>query len=85
VLQAQGDLSGALEAYQAGLNIGEPLAALDARNTEWQRDLSLSHDRIGEVLQAQGDFVGATAAHERGVGDNRAPGRTRSNERHVAS
>ena len=40
------------------LAIAEALAARDPANTEWQRDLSVSHDRIGDVLVAQGDGPG---------------------------
>ncbi len=64
---AQGDLPGALEAYQAGLAIGEALARRDPANTEWQRDLSVSHDRIGDVLVAQGDRGGALKAYQAGL------------------
>ena len=40
--------------------IREALAARDPANTQWQRDLSVSHDNIGNVLVAQGD---GPAAH----------------------
>ncbi len=63
VLRAQGDLSGALAAYRAGLAIAEPLAARDPSRALWQRDLSVSHDRIGDVLGAQGDLSGALTAY----------------------
>ena len=62
VLQAQGDLPGALAAFRKALEIGERLAAADPSNTQWQRDLSVSHEMIGRVLQAQGDLPGALAA-----------------------
>ena len=64
VLVAQGDGPGALAAYQAGMAIAEGLAKRDPANTEWQRDLSVSHDRIGNVLEAQGDGPGALAAYQ---------------------
>ncbi|HAD26740.1 MAG TPA: hypothetical protein DCF61_13480, partial [Alphaproteobacteria bacterium] len=32
-----------------------------------QRDLSVSHERIGDVLVAQGDLAGAIAAYEASV------------------
>ena len=35
------------------------LAAQDTTNAGWQRDLSVSHDRVGDVLLAQGDAAGA--------------------------
>src|SRR2546421_571272 len=37
------------------------------RNTEWQRDLSVSHNGIGDVLVAQGDRAGALAAYRAGL------------------
>ncbi|HSU03933.1 MAG TPA: tetratricopeptide repeat protein, partial [Acetobacteraceae bacterium] len=43
--------------------IREHLAAQDAGNAEWQRDLSVSHERIGDVRRAQGDVEGALAAY----------------------
>ncbi|MFM8276491.1 MAG: hypothetical protein ACKN89_05790, partial [Cyanobium sp.] len=64
VLVSQGDGSGALAAYQAGLTIREGLAKRDPANTEWQRDLSVSHDRIGDVRLSQGDGPGALAAFQ---------------------
>ena len=41
---------------------GLDLAARDPANTEWQRDLSLSHGMIGDVLKDQGDGLGALYA-----------------------
>ena len=42
-------------AYRAGLAIAERLAALDPSNADWQRDLSVSHDKIGDCRMARGD------------------------------
>ena len=64
VRQAQGDLTGALQAYEADLAITERLAALDPGNAEWQRDLSVSWEKLGNVRQAQGDLTGALQAYE---------------------
>ena len=61
---AQGNLSGALEAYQASLDIRDALAKADPNNTEWQRDLSVSHDRIGNIRTAQGNLSGALQAYQ---------------------
>ena len=49
---------GALQAYRDSLAIAEKLAAQDAGNTDWQRDLSVSFDRIGDVQSARGDLEG---------------------------
>jgi hypothetical protein len=44
--------------------IAEALAKRDPANTEWQRDLSVSHNKIGDVLMAQGDGPGALGAYQ---------------------
>ena len=43
------------------------MTSCDPANTGWQRDLSVSHDRIGDVLVAQGDGPGALAAYRTGL------------------
>ena len=57
----------ALAAYRRSLAIAEKLAAADPGNTEWQRDLSVSHDRIGDVLVAAGRREEALAAYRRSL------------------
>ena len=52
VLQAQGDLTGALELFYKGLEIAKGLARADPSNAHWQRDVSMSHEKVGGVLQA---------------------------------
>src|SRR5712692_3299691 len=49
-LVSQGKLDEALEAYRDSLAIRERLVASDRSNTQWQRDLSLSRNKIGDVL-----------------------------------
>jgi predicted negative regulator of RcsB-dependent stress response len=41
--------------------------ARDPANTQWQRDLSVSETKIGDVLVAQGAGPGALAAYRRGL------------------
>ena len=60
----QGDLDGALAAFEAGKTVAERLAAADSANNVWQHDLSVSWDRLGNVRVAQGDLGGALAAFE---------------------
>lgn len=36
-------------------------------NSEWQRDLSVSQDRIDAILQAQGDLAGALKDFQAGM------------------
>src|SRR6516225_796689 len=53
VLQAQGNLPDALNAYRDALTIRERLAKTDPGNTGWQSDLASSYNLVGSVLQAQ--------------------------------
>jgi hypothetical protein len=63
VRQAQGDLAGALVAYEASHAIRERLATSDLGNTEWQRDLIVSHWRIAAVLEELPERRGEVATH----------------------
>jgi tetratricopeptide (TPR) repeat protein len=63
VLRDQGDLGGALSAYRESLAVRKCLADADPSNAGWQRDLSVSQDKIGDVLENQGDLAGALAAY----------------------
>jgi tetratricopeptide (TPR) repeat protein len=63
VATALGDLADASGHYIAAMKLAAALAARDPANTQWQRDLSVSHERIGDVLVAQGDGAGALAAY----------------------
>jgi len=49
-LQIQGDIAAALEAAERSRDIMLGLLAEDAGNEQWQKELSLSYNRIGEVL-----------------------------------
>ena len=62
--QAQGDLAAALTSYQASHAIFGHLAQADPGNAGWQRDLSSSHIKIGEVQQAQGDLPAALTSYQ---------------------
>ncbi len=53
---AQGNLPVARRFYEAALAIARPIAKADANNAGWQRDLSVSYDRVGDVLVAQGNL-----------------------------
>jgi predicted negative regulator of RcsB-dependent stress response len=59
----QGYLDDALSAYRDGLAIAKALALKDSGNTQWQRDLSVSYDRIGDVLVTQGQLDDALAIY----------------------
>ncbi|MFD1303059.1 hypothetical protein, partial [Methylobacterium marchantiae] len=53
-LFAQGDLSGALASFTAGLSIAEGLSRSDPGNAQWRRDLALSHGCVALIDAAQG-------------------------------
>ena len=59
----QGDLPGALDAYTAAMDIAKSLAEADKDNAGWQRDLSVSLNRIADVKVDQGDLTGALNAY----------------------
>ncbi len=53
-----------LRPIEEALAIGRKLAAADPGNAEWQRDLNVSLNRIGDVRLAAGDRAGALKAYE---------------------
>ena len=59
-----GDLDAALVSYKADLAIAQALAQQDASNTLWQRDLSISHEKIGDIQRAQGDLDAALISYQ---------------------
>jgi tetratricopeptide (TPR) repeat protein len=61
------DLSAALTSYQASLAIRDRLAKADPGNAGWQRDLSVSYEKIGDVHTDRGDTLQAIAAFDRAL------------------
>ena len=61
---AQGNLAEALKAYQDSLAIADRLAKADPGNAGWQRDLSVSYDKVGDVLVAQGNLAEALKSYQ---------------------
>ena len=61
------DLAAAKGAFTAALRLAESRLARDPANTEWQRDLSVSHNKIGDLLLAQGDGPAALAAYRQSL------------------
>ena len=59
-----GDRAGALSAYEESLAVRRKLAAADPGNAGWQRDVSASLVKVGDVRLAAGDRAGALAAYE---------------------
>jgi len=61
------DLAGALKSYNDSLAIADRLAKSDPGNAGWQRDLSLSYERVGNVQVGQGDLAGALKSYRDGL------------------
>ncbi len=62
-----GYLDAAMRSYARARELVEALAARDPANMGWQRDRSVSYNKIGNVLVAQGDGPGALAAYRKGL------------------
>jgi hypothetical protein len=54
VALAQGKLADAARAYSDSLAILKTLAAGDPSNALWQRGLSISYEKLGDVAKRQG-------------------------------
>jgi hypothetical protein len=52
VLRQQGDLAGALVAYQETLQLRQRLTESEPSNAGWQRDLSVSQKKVRDLLHA---------------------------------
>ena len=63
----------------------EQLLRTDPGNAGWQRDLSVSYDRVGDVLVAQGNLPEALKSYRDGARDQRAAGERRSRQRRLAA
>jgi tetratricopeptide (TPR) repeat protein len=63
---AQGELPGALTAYQAAHAILERLTLADPGNAYRQEDLAVSHLKIGDALRAHGNLPDALTAYQSG-------------------
>ncbi len=59
----RGELGAALASYRSGLDIAEGLAKADPGNTGWQRDLSVSYNKVADVLVALGQLPEALTAY----------------------
>jgi tetratricopeptide (TPR) repeat protein len=63
-----GNLSQATTFLHKAVNAFTELAAQDPSNAEWQRDLSISYNKIGDVLSAQGKLEEAITAYRDSLG-----------------
>ncbi|MCY4334401.1 MAG: tetratricopeptide repeat protein [Litoreibacter sp.] len=64
---SKGELSPALQVYEAGLKISRELAARDPGNADWAREVSVFLNKVGDVRRAQGDLPGALSVYEEGL------------------
>jgi hypothetical protein len=62
-LLAIGDTAGALSTAEQARQIAADLFAGQPKNTGWQRDLSVSYERIGDVQVAQGNLAAALQSY----------------------
>jgi tetratricopeptide (TPR) repeat protein len=67
----------ALKSYRDSLATGDRLAKADPTNTDWQSYLSVSYQRVGEVLQAQGNLAEALKSYHDSLANCRPPGQGR--------
>jgi tetratricopeptide (TPR) repeat protein len=56
-----------LSFIQAVQRFQADLAAADPSNAEWQRNLVVSHGKVGDVLRPQGDLAGALVAYRKSL------------------
>ena len=67
IAMGHGNLSEALEHYLAANTAAERLAAADPNSVGWQRDLSVSYNKIGDVSVAQGNLAEALKSFRDGL------------------
>jgi tetratricopeptide (TPR) repeat protein len=63
VLVQQGKLEEAVKTYRDSLAIQERLAAAHRGHAEWQRDLSISYNKVGDILLQQGQLKEALKSY----------------------
>ena len=64
---ALGNRNAALDQYERGQALVQDLIRRDPNNAEWQRDLSVSYNKIGDISAARGDRDGALKAYKDGL------------------
>ena len=85
VKTAQGDLAGALKAYQDSLAIADRLAKSDPGNAGWQRDLSVSYEQDRRREDGAGRPCGRAEGLSGQPRDHRPAGEIRSRQRRLAA
>jgi tetratricopeptide (TPR) repeat protein len=64
---ARGDLNAAIATYGEARASMERLAGSEAGNADWQRDLSVSNNKIGDVLVSRGNLPEALNSYRAGL------------------
>jgi tetratricopeptide (TPR) repeat protein len=64
IAEIEGKLSAAAAHYQAGLRAAQAVLAADPDNNNRQREVSVSHERLGDVAVAQGDYAEALRCYQ---------------------
>lgn len=67
VLALRGDARGATAAYEEARAIALTLSRREPEQTLWQRDLAISHNKVGDGWLALGDASAALAAYQEGL------------------
>jgi tetratricopeptide (TPR) repeat protein len=70
VMAIEGDAVAAKRSHEAALAVREQLVATHSDHPDlsrWKRAVSVSHDKIGDILTAQGDSAAALAAFQRSL------------------
>ena len=62
-----GNSKAALNAFQIASESAQSAVRSDSRNTQWQRDLSISYNKIGDVQVAQGETAAALKSYQDGL------------------
>jgi tetratricopeptide (TPR) repeat protein len=65
--QTLGDWPAAGAEYQAALAVHQKLAAIDPTDSQWQCDLAVSHERLGDWQTVQGDLSAALKHYQIGL------------------
>ena len=60
---AKTGLPAAIGKYQAALSVAERMARIDPLNVKWQEDLSINHEKIGDVQREYDDLSASLASY----------------------
>ena len=63
----EGQSTAALRAYQTAHDTANTSLAIEPTNTQWQRDLSVSYNKIGNIQAKQGDSAAALKSYQAGL------------------